>query len=215
MDVIPPQEAKAREWFLSLSDDQLGKFGETFLGKILASAGLHYISLCRIEEFGRGPRTNGKGKPMVLPDIETINPELSVFIDSKVKTTSVIFRKANNQERHGIDRTAYDEYKKVSDLAGKKCGISVVELQRELDNGDRQWSGTLLIESLAELGPYIPAMQETNQRHMIYWPRKSFRDLESFSAMSLYEIAHDKKSPASFYNELRQIFFPQKQKPLF
>lgn len=201
--LLSEQEAQSR--FHAMEDKALGRFGEALWSAIFKASDIDYIPLCRIEDGG-APKLSGK---VVLPDFDVIGKTWSAYVDSKAKTTSVVWRKTD-EERHGIDRKNYAQYQRVAAIGRKDCGLGIVELWRESTSA---WSGALLIESLSELD--MPRSGESNQRHMVYWPRKRFRDLNSFTAGELYAFAKGYLLPPSFAFELERIFNPIKQKEFF
>jgi hypothetical protein len=103
--------------------------------------------------------------------------------------------------RHGIDGWNWREYRRIAGKYKKACGLGIVEA---FDHEDA-WSGALLIESLANLGEAIPG--ESTQAHMVYWPRKRFVDLDSWSALDLHRIAKGHLT-VTYKRELTHVFRP-------
>lgn len=199
-------EAQDRLWLMG--DRERGAFGERLWSNVFRASGVPYVPLCKIET-GRAPVIEG-ASPIVLPDFDCIAENWTAYVDSKCKKASVLYRK-RRQERHGVDRKNYLHYERAAKASGKKCAIGIVECFSEECRA--QWSGSLLIETLADLGP--PHAGESNQGHMVYWPRKQFRDLDSFSALELLAI-HDGRKSVSFRNEFEQLFRVKlKQSELF
>jgi hypothetical protein len=116
-----------------------------------------------------------------------------------------------NQERHGIDIRNWRHYQRVAEIAGKNAGLALVELFR--DATPLAWSGSLLVETLVNLG--TPIMGFSNQDHMLYWKRKQFVDLDSWSPTDLLAIARGQLA-AAYPVELHGIFAyqPATQKTL-
>jgi hypothetical protein len=189
-------EQDAQRRFQKISPERLGEFGERVWSNIFRASGIPYIPLHKIET-GHAPMIQGKDKT-VLPDYECALKREAVYVDSKAKTKSVFYRKLR-QERHGIDRRSWVQYIKAAALTDKKCGIALIELFRH----DLTWSGSFLIETLNNLGEPIPGT--SNQRHMVYWPRKRFVDLDSWSALELLEIWQGKRE-AAYPVELTGVF---------
>jgi hypothetical protein len=179
-------EQETRNRFATMTEHALGNFGEAVWARILAASGLGYIPLCNIET-GRAPVIEGRN-PIVLPDFEVVDAAFNVYLESKAKTTSVLWRR-QNQERHGIDRKSWVAYVKAAAVSGKPCGLGIIELFREQQAHQQTWSGSVLIETLRNLGPPIVGEPEYDQRHMVYWPRKLFCDLDSWDASELLAIA--------------------------
>jgi hypothetical protein len=197
-------EHKTRRRFLSLTKKQLGDFGETLWANIFAASGIQYIPLHKIETGG-APMLEG-GQRSVLPDFDCVLDGRSIYIDSKVKTQSIIFRRLS-QERHGINRSHWIDYLKAAAASGKMCGLGVVELFR--DGPSVEWSGSLLIETLGNLG--IPFDGFSTDKHKVYWPRKSFCNLGSFTACELVAIRRGELK-AAYPVELSRIFIATPQR---
>ncbi len=179
-------EQDARRAFAAMTETRLGNFGEKVWARILAASNLGYIPLHAIET-GRAPMIEGPD-PVVLPDFQIITPVMDVYLESKAKTTSVLYR-IRRQERHGIDRKNWTAYIKAAAMSDKPCAIGVIELFRERKAHQQTWSGSILIETLHNLGRPIPGEPEYNQSHMVYWPRKRFHDLDSWDALELLAIS--------------------------
>lgn len=188
-----------------MNESSMGRFGEAVCASVLKNSGIHYVSLCRIEDNG-APRLSGNGS--VLPDFDTFGQHLSAYLDAKAKTESVVWRK-RNQERHGIDRRNYEHYQKVAAIARKNCGIFIVEF---FSGETHEWTGSILVESFRELA--TPFYGESNQSHMVYWARKQFREIDRLTATQLFALAKGGKGD-SYEIELNQIFAPVKQTALF
>lgn len=188
----------------------LGNFGEAIWRNILTASGWNYISLTNIAEGG-APLAHGPNGKTILPDYDAYKEGRSVFVESKAKSQSIVFR-LRNQERHGINYTNWTHYKRIEAETGKPCCIALVELHRE--NGNRlEWSGSLLFEKLSNLAqPCSDGAPESPAK--VYWPRKRFSDLASFSAAELRQIAQGKLLP-KFDFALEQIISPKLQKAMF
>jgi hypothetical protein len=189
------EERAAQEKFREAPEPWLGRFGEAFWSKVFIASKIQYIPLCKIENGG-APMMEGEER-MILPDFDLVG---IAYVDSKVKSQSVIWRKTG-QERHGIDKPNWEHYKRVAAAGRKNAGIALIELYR--DTVPREWSGSLLVETLAALGEPIQGM--SHQSHMLYWPRKRFVDLDSLSASELLAIANGRLR-AAYPVELQGIF---------
>lgn len=183
--------------FRNATEDWLGKFGEALWKRVFEASGIGYIPLCDIEN-GRAPAAINPTSRVVVPDFDAYTDEWSAYIDSKAKKQSVLWR-MNRQVRHGIDRRSYDHYVRIGAMQKKLAGLGIVEC---FDH-NWEWSGSLLIESLSELGEPIPG--DYTQKHMCYWRRKDFRRLDSFTPGELIAIARGEKK-VRFPEELYCIF---------
>jgi hypothetical protein len=203
-------EALAQKHLLMLREETLGKLAEAFWGNVFRASGIGYIPLCRIET-DHAPGLISSDDTTVLPDFEIVADGHSAYVDSKAKTQSIIYHK-RNQERHGINRRVWEHYLKTGIAFEKQCGLVVLELFR--DGPSVTWSGSLLVETFKNLGE--PWQGESTQRHMVYWTRKSFVDLDSLEATEIREAAHGRNVP-SYPLELREVFLglKKKQQPLF
>jgi len=193
-------EQIARNKIRDSSENWLGDFGEAIWSHVFCDSGIPYIALAKIFDGG-APVIKRNQHNVILPDFEIMLDGQTAFVDSKAKRRSVIFR-LKKQERHGIDRRNWEHYCNASELAGKACGIAIVECFRE---DVCHWSGSLLIETLRNLS--TPEDGFSTERHMVYWPRKRFVDLSYFSACELLDIANG-KMPVRWGYELRRIFWP-------
>lgn len=202
-------ESEVRHGFLLQNGRWLGKFGEAFCANIFWASDFHYVPLYQIESGG-APMMEGREK-IILPDFDVMTNGLTAYLDAKAKTQSIIYRNKKS-ERHGIDRRCWLAYGHAAKASGKPCGIAIIELFR--DDSPLRWSGSLLIESLANLGVPFDGIPGTSQEHMVYWPRKRFCDLHSWSAIDLLRISKGQLE-ASFTYELENIFWPEKQRTLF
>lgn len=191
-------EHETQQRFLTLGKKRLGDFGEALWARVFAASGIQYIPLHKIETGG-APMLEG-GDRSVLPDFDCVMDGRSIYIDSKVKTQSIIFRRLR-QERHGINRSHWRDYLKAAAASGKMCGLGIVELFR--DGPSIQWSGSLLIETLGNLG--VPFDSFNEDRRKVYWPRKLFCDLDSFTACELVAIKRGELK-AAYPTELSRIF---------
>lgn len=183
---------------MRMPGDKLGRLGERIWAAIFTASGLRYIPLAEIET-GRAPMLEGNGRT-ILPDFDVYGMRRAIFVEVKAKTRSVVFRLAG-EHRHGIDRRNYEEYMRIRWEARKRCGLAILEL---LDGDNDRWSGSLLVESLQELSQPISGFGP--QAHMVYWPRKRFRDLDSWSAADILARANGQEPPPSYRNELTDTF---------
>lgn len=200
-------EAEARAKFLVQEPRWLGRFGEAFCANIFRASNFHYVPLYKIDNGG-APMMEGQRR-IILPDFDVMTNGLTAYLDAKAKRQSIIYRNKKS-ERHGIDRRCWLSYGHAAKASGKPCGIAIIELFR--DDHPLRWSGSLLIESLANLGQPFDGI--SNQEHMVYWPRKRFCDLQSWSAIDLLRIGNGQLEP-TFTNELKHIFWPFRQATLF
>jgi len=199
-------DTEVKKLLLTASDNELGNFGERLWSRVFESSSVNYIPLSQISNGG-APKIQCKGNGTVLPDFDVACGRWTAYIDSKCKTQSVLFRK-KNQVRHGIDRRIWAEYQKAGLTYRKECAIAVLEL---LDH-EGKWSGEIMIETLRELGE--PFAGESNQRHMVYWPKKAFRNLHSFTPCELWN-AYKGVGVPSFAPELDLVFNRKSQGGLF
>jgi len=189
----------AEERLRTLTGKPLGRFGEKVVKTILVKSGLHYIALADIESGG-APMLCG-ARPEILPDFEAHlwQPKpRSVFIEVKAKHRSVFFGKAN-EIRHGIERRNYHSYLRVRSQFRRRCGIAIVELY----DPELRWSGSFLVESLANLGEPIDGF--SSMANTVFWPRKRFCDLETFTPEELLALSCG-GGAANFRKELMEIF---------
>lgn len=194
----------------SCRPEWLGEFGEAIWRNILTAAGWNYISLSKIAEGG-APLAHGPHGKTILPDYDAYKDGRSVFVESKAKSQSIIYR-LRNQERHGINYKNWMHYQTIQQETGKPCCIALVELERETDRG-LVWSGSLLFETMTNLAEVCRTDYPENPPK-VYWPRKRFCDLGQFTPQELRDIANGKMRP-SFAYELERIICPQKQQALF
>jgi hypothetical protein len=190
-------ETEARERILRFSSEKLGKLGERIWASVITASGLRYIPLSEIESGG-APMLEGAGKT-ILPDFDVYGMRKAVFVEAKAKTQSVLYENAW-ELRHGINERNYRDYMRIRWEARKRCGLAVLEL---LDGETGKWSGSLLVESLQQLGE--PFAGFSTDKHKVFWPRKRFRDLDSWTAMEILARANGEPSP-SYRVELTDIF---------
>jgi hypothetical protein len=204
-------EDEAQGRLRRLTPDQLGAFGEDIWKNVLAESGWLYIPLARIADGG-APMARRNGEAIILPDYQACKDGKTVFVEAKAKTQSIIYNNAK-QERHGIDLKNYVHYIRAAAASSLPCAIGIVELWREESyRGRLYWSGSLLIETLRELGD--PRSENPETPPKVYWRRKQFRDVESFTAVQLYQLAYGKLK-RSFKFELDRLFDPYVQRGLF
>lgn len=191
-------------WRFRNEHEDLGPFGEAVWSTIMRKCGFSYIPLADL------PVLNGKG-PRIRSDIDDILPDFDVstdgievqraYMDSKCKTQSVLWEKWN-EIRHGIDRRCWDCYDFISSRNRQKCILGIIEL---FDENRRHWSGSLLMQTLARLGPPIPGIK--SQRHMVYWPRLRFYEIGKLSVEQLWELSLGKGSlPEQVRTRMREAF---------
>jgi hypothetical protein len=130
-----------------------------------------------------------------------------------VKSQSIRYRKAGNQERHGINYQNYRSYSRMAAESGQPCALGLIELNRQREDGGIVWSGSLLFGTLSSLGE--PRAENPEIPPKVYWPRKRFGDLDGgLTATELFEIACG-QSRRNYTLELKQAVFPFKQTALF
>lgn len=199
-------ETECQKKLLTASDEFLGNFGEAVWSNIFKASGVNYVPLSKIE-VGGAPMMLAKTGGTVLPDFDCAGDDWTAYVDSKCKTRNVLFRKTD-QIRHGIDHKNWRQYQKVAAQFRKKCALAILELFTH----EGRWSGTLLIETLDNLGQPFGGI--SNQDHMVYWKRDAFTDLDSLTAMELVASSRGQAVP-SFQHEFRQVFAPAVQRELF
>lgn len=74
------------------------------------------------------------------------------------------------------------------------------------------WSGSLLFQKLNDLLDPMSEYQESTKK--VYWRRKEFCDLGSFTPRELFALANGEKS-INLSFAIEQILFPMKQVALF
>jgi len=200
------QDAQERIW--NMGAERLGQFGEAIWARIFKASNVNYIPLHQMIGDG-APMAQGQDK-MILPDFDVAGEKWCAYVDSKAKTRSILFRRMK-QERHGIDRRNWQQYQLIASKYKKTCGLGIVEGFTEVRS---QWSGSLLLETLSNLGQ--PALGMNDQGHMVYWPRKLFVELDRWSALELLAIANGQLK-VSYEHELTHIFYTRhfKQQQLF
>lgn len=100
--------------------------------------------------------------------------------ECRTKRQDVFFRNGN-QARHGINKSDWQKYRAENNTC---FAIGILELWRH----DWDWSGSLLLSTLDILSEPEPGFG--NQRHMVYWPRKSFKKIGAFTATELFGVAN-------------------------
>lgn len=207
---VPPNEDDARRQLVCASPEWLGGFGEELWKRVLASSGWTYIPLCQIENGG-APLARGEETAFVLPDFDAAKDGFSVYVDAKVKSQSIIYRK-KNQERHGINEACWNAYRLAGITSSKDCALAILELHSERSLGRVEWSGSLLFETLKNLGS--PRCEHPEKPPKVYWPRKAFRDLDSFTALELFQLVTG-DIRREYQLELDSVLRPVKQRNLF
>lgn len=205
---IPTEDDVIRK--LKVADENaLGAIGEQVWSNLFRASGISYIPLAKIDNGG-APRIEDKGNGVVLPDFDCATPGWTVFVDSKCKSGPVLWRQTN-QLRHGIDGRNYRAYKRASEIFQKQCGVAILELFESCET-KHPWSGRLWIETLNGLGEPIPGT--SNQSHMVYWPQKMFRNIDTLSPVELWKV-HRGIEVDSYLEQLSLVFGRKSQKELF
>lgn len=206
---MPSSNDEAMAFLKAASVESLGEFGETIWKRVMRASGWHYISLAEIAEGG-APLAHGASGEIILPDLDAFCEGRNAYVEAKAKSQSIMYRN-KKQERHGINLRNYTHYRRISEMQKKRCAIAIVELWR--DSGAwLNWSGSLLIETLAELGD--PRSEHPENPPKVYWPRKAFRHLDSFEPLRLFELYAGQFKGHCGY-DLDAILFPAKQAELF
>lgn len=208
---VPASDSEALAKLTTASKEALGGLGEAIWANVLRASGWLYIPLAQIENGGAPCGIDANGYT-VLPDFDAKNQGDSIYLDAKVKTQSIRYRLARNQERHGINQSAYLSYRRMEDAAGQRCCLGIVELQQQEESGGLAWSGSLLMETLANLGQ--PRCENPERPPKVYWPRKRFVDLDSFSPRELFQLATGELTRSYAY-EIDRIVRPMTQSSLF
>lgn len=145
----------------------------------------------------------GESGKIIAPDFDAMKQGKSVYVEAKIKSQSICFR-MRKQERHGINIDHFSNYVKAADESGKPVAIMLVECQRNKIEYELEWSGSLLVASIKDLR--TPLKSDDIRDVKLYWPRKIFSDINSFTAVELFKLANGELTEnASF--ELDRIFF--------
>lgn len=208
---VPRTDNDAIDQLRSASKEALGGLGEAIWANVLRESGWMYIALAQIENGGAPCGFDSRGRT-VLPDFDAKSKGDSVYLDAKVKSQSIRYRLKNNQERHGINESAYRAYRRMEIEAGQRCCLGIVELWQQEENGGLAWSGSLLIETLANLGE--PRCENPERPPKVYWPRKRFCDLDSFTPREVFALATGELRRSYAY-EIDRIVRPVVQSSLF
>lgn len=169
--------------WVGLTDDERGIIGEQITSRILDACGIFYIPFCLIEDHGAPRWHSPDGEDVVLPDFCVVIGGKQVYLDTKTKTQSILFRKTG-EVRHGIDTRLWQQYHVASWLAGASCGLIIVELM----DHERNWSGAILVGSIAIDEELRPGCGE-NTGSMVYWPRSHFLEAYKLSPSELKDVA--------------------------
>ena len=108
---------------------------------------------------------------------------------------------------HGISRDQSHRWQLEAKVAEEQFQQFILEARE----AGKAWSGSLLVASFRELPRPFYGVNERPAK--VYWPRKSFTDLDSLTAEELFAIAAGKLKKSYKY-ELGQIFNPLKQRNL-
>lgn len=172
-------------WRFQNGHEPLGEFGERLWQNVFGASGMLYIPLKDLPAVNRkGPRM--QGNDTILPDFDVTGKQRA-YVDSKCKKKPVEYRNAGNELRHGIDRKCWEAYDAIGGLNRQRVILALVEL---FNADGREWSGTLLAQTLGCLGEPIRGF--SNQGHMVYWPRRSFEVVaNALPATTLWGIAKE------------------------
>jgi hypothetical protein len=150
----------------------MGQQSERIWEAVFRASGRRYVALSRIEDGG-APMMKGKdGDHLILPDGLVSNCSATVYAEIKGKSHPVWWG-LGSEWRHGVDRFNWEHYLAISQTQRLHCCLCIMEYYRDEDK--KEWSGALLINTLAKLGP--PCKGFSTQAHMIYWPRARFKIL--------------------------------------
>ena len=170
-------------WRFRNGHESLGPFGEYVWSNVIAACGFFYVQWSSLPALrNKGPRL--QGADYILPDFDISTGRRRVHMDSKCKTQVVRYRNAN-ELRHGFNQVDLNDYQAVAAINRARCVIGVIELFAE---DGTTWSGCLLAQTLAKLGPFIPGFSD--QEHMGYWPRNSFSVIKAMEPLELWEAAN-------------------------
>jgi hypothetical protein len=170
----------AEKALVAMDVHRKGELGEAICENVMKCSGVTYIPLCRIA--GGAPMAVAESGKTVLPDFDVAGGGVQAYLDAKVKTQSIRYRR-NGQVRHGINLSNYEAYKAMGLLQRKQCGLFLVELLDDV----RNWSGAILSESFLGLGDPSSGFNEPTPK--VYWPRNRFCTIGTYSADELLEIS--------------------------
>lgn len=174
-------------WRFKNGHEPLGPFGERLWTQVFNQCGFLHVPLATLPvRNGKGPRLQGSDD--VLPDFEVTTMGIDrqrVYIDSKCKSHPVFFVKGR-EWRHGIDKRNYQHYDAIAGMHKQKCLLGIVELFRDEEN--REWSGTLLVNSLGRLG--VPFDGFSSLKDLVLWPRSRFYDVGRYEPSRLFGLAY-------------------------
>jgi hypothetical protein len=189
---------------------QLGLLGEAISANVFKSCGAYVIPLKDITN-GSAPMMATHGQRIVLPDFDVALEGETFYVDSKCKTSPVLYR-LKRQFRHGIDLKNYVAYRQAGDTYRKRVGLLLLELYT--DESHTEWSGSLLAGRLDKLGE--PIAGASSQRHMVYWPRSAFHQLGSLTRDQVRRLqAGIIDQECDFTDSILATFLPRKQTTLF
>lgn len=191
-------------WRFRNRHEDLGKFGERLWSRIMCDCGLMYVPLKDLPAInGKGPRMRGAGSDVILPDFDVTSGRRRAYMDSKCKTGPVLYEKAN-EWRQGIDRKDLVDYESMSAINRQKCFIALVEIFTDEKNPG-EWSGTLLMQTLGELGSPIRGV--STQSHMVYWPRRKFVQVGTMEPKQIWDVSNGlEQTPESIRHEVGRLF---------
>lgn len=209
----PPQtNDEALAVLATASPEWLGQFGEAIWSWILECAGWHYIPLAKIADGG-APMMRGASGPVICPDFDANKDGKNIYVEAKAKSQSIYYRKIS-KERHGINQNNYRHYMMMSEMRKQQCAIAIVELHSEHKPFDLRWSGTLLLETLKQLGPAAPGdFPESPPK--VFWNRKQFSAVDAeLTAIELFQLAR-RQLRRNYAASIDRILMPWKQGQLF
>lgn len=150
-------------------DISFGRRTEIQVGKLL-SEGIPVMPLGDLPgDNGRGPRTNYANGRRVLPDFMA---GALGFVEVKVKTTCMYFRKYDREE-HGIDKNVWEDYRAVELEFMKRVVLVILE----------QHTGSVLAATLDDLQAFGQprfGIWSNNGKPSINWHREAFTVIGTF-----------------------------------
>ncbi len=212
---VPATDAECLRVFRAATPEWLGVFGERVFETVARASGCYVTPLSRIQNGG-APMMLGNGDAIVLNDLDISKNGITRHLECKAKTRSIVYRN-RKQERHGINDSNYRHYMNLESQTGSKLVLGIVELWRErVDSQDElYWSGSLLIQTMANLGNPVDVSLGYERPTKAYWPRKHFSDLDSFSPRELMEICVAQNKLNCSFEFDRLLFGKNTQTELF
>lgn len=181
-----------------MTNQEWGAWGEKFWERVFLDSGLNYVPLCRIDDGG-APRQKG-GSEIILPDYEVASSRFTVYVDSKAKRHPVFYQHGK-EWRHGIEKRHYENYLVFSSWRRRSCCIAVFECFA--DECNEQWSGTLLLQTLAKLG--TPFNGISTMAGTLFFPRNRFVTVGEVSPAQIIDIWKGHEARPIFKEKIWQV----------